>query len=152
MASIQFVNKGIQERLEKMSKRTESMQGFLDRNVYRMYQNFQRTRWMTENDEVGNGRWHALNNKYAMYKKKKFASYEGNGTKMLIATGKLFKAVIGPGNGQRKVVTNKSLYISVNVPYAGYVNDVRSIGDWNTETMRKMKKAISNYAFFAINI
>lgn len=146
--SITTESNGIVLNLNKKLERINSMQGFLNKNVYQMYQNAQRTRWMTENSSE-TGRWKRLEPRYEQYKRTKFASYDGQGTKMLIATGALFKAVVGPGNGQRKVATNKSLYISVSTPYSGYVDEVRSMSTWSQKTIHDWHTAISNFIFFA---
>jgi len=118
--SLKVTSSGASMKLETMLDRGRAMQSFLDRNIYRIYQNAQRDRWMTENSsQSGNGqKWEPLDSAYATRKRRIYASYEGGGTKMLVATGKLYKAVVGPGQGQRKIVTNSKLYISTTVPYA----------------------------------
>ena len=140
-------------KLETMLDRGRAMQSFLDRNIYRIYQNAQRDRWMTENSsQSGNGqKWEPLDSAYATRKRRIYASYEGGGTKMLVATGKLYKAVVGPGQGQRKIVTNSKLYISTTVPYAGHVDDARSFTSWSPAFRHKVMKAITDFIKFNIN-
>ena len=142
----------IQIKLNALIDRGKSMQSFLDRNIYRIYQNAQRTRWMTENASEGGAsdKWAKLNDLYAERKKKVYASYEGGGEKMLIAPGALFKAVIGPGNGQLKVVTNTSMIISTNIEYAKHVDYARSFSTWGPDFRAKIKKAINNFILWDI--
>jgi hypothetical protein len=139
-------------KIETMLDRGKSMQSFLNRNVYRIYQNAQRSRWITENASEGGetGRWEKLNPTYAERKKKIYAAYEGAGEKMLIATGRLFKAVVGPSNGQIKVVTNTSMTISTSVEYAKYVNEARSFSTWGPSFKAKVKKAIGDFILYNI--
>jgi len=147
--NLTVTNNGVSLALTALIDRGRSMQSFLNRNIYRIYQNAQRTRWMTENESEG-GRWKGLNAKYERYKRKRFASYEGAGTKMLIATNRLYKSVIGPGNGQRKIVTNSSMVISTNVGYAKYVDDARSFSTWGPEFRAKIKQSIGDFIMYNI--
>jgi len=144
--SLKTVSNGIQKNFEGMLKRENAMQSFFSRNIYAMYQNAQRKRWETENFSEGRG-WEPLEPRYADWKRSKFAAYEGSGTKMLIATGKLYKAVIGPGSGQKKVVTNKGITISISTPYAWPVDAVRPFTEWSEKTAHEMMKAISDFIF-----
>lgn len=144
--SLKKVNDGVSKRLQGMLDRANSIRSFLDRNIYRMYQNKQRERWMSENQTEGQ-QWHAVGEQYARYKKKRFSSYEGAGEKLLIATGNLFHAVIGPGMGQRKIVTNTKLYIAVGVNYAGYVNDIRNFTEWSQRSKEDYAVAIKDFVF-----
>lgn len=146
---ISTVSDGITLKLNAMIDRGKSMTSFLDRNIYQMYQNFERTRWITEGASE-DSKWDQVGDNYAKYKRKKFADYEGGGTKLLIATGTLFHAVIGPAQGQRKLVTNTQLYISTDVPYAGYVNERRNFTNWGKNSLIQYKKAISDFIFYNI--
>lgn len=101
--------------------KANSSQAFLNRIVYPMYQNIQRERWMTE----GFGKWPKLNTRYARYKRVKFASFPGQGTKMMIATNRLQKSVVGPGDGHRKIATDKKLIVGTTVEYAEHANKAR---------------------------
>jgi hypothetical protein len=147
--SLTTATDGISNKLKLMIDRGKSMQTFLNRNIYKMYQNAQRERWMSKNESEGS-RWLKLDSRYAKYKREKYAAYEGAGTKILIATGALFHAAIGPAQGQRKIVTNSKLYISTAIPYAGYVNEARNFTKWGSKTMRDINKAIKDFVFFNI--
>ena len=147
--SLKVVENGVSLKIGSMIDRGQAMRSFLNRNIYRIYQNAQRERWETINNSQGR-EWKPLNEVYAQRKKRLFASYEGGGSKMLIATGRLFKSVVGPGKGQRKIVTNKSLYIATSVPYAGFVDDVRTFTTWGAPFRQKVKKAVSDFIFYNI--
>lgn len=126
------------------------MQGFLNRDVVEAYRNIQRKRWVTENASEGgeSKRWAALNPAYAKRKLTQFAGYEGAGKKMLIATGKLYKSVIGPGAGFRKVATNKTLTISTSVEYAQHVDEARSFTTYSKASILGLRKMIRDFMFY----
>lgn len=149
---IKFVAKelGITDRLNAMRKRANAMQGFLNRNIFTMYQNFQRERWMTENRSEG-VRWERLNPEYQSRKKRQFAAYPGKGTKMLIATGTLLESVIGPGKGFRKVVSPKRLYIFTVLDYARHVNKTRPFTGFSEKSMEKVRVALRDFISRGIN-
>lgn len=147
--SLKTVKDGITVNLKGLLDRGRAMQSFLNTNIYQMYQNIQRERWMTENASETEG-WKSLSTKYAAYKLKKYAGSEYGGDKMLIATGDLFKAVIGPGSGQRKMVTNTKLYISTDIPYAGYVDEKRNFTNYGQDSKDKFNNAIKDFVFFNI--
>lgn len=149
MIKLKAVQDGITISLNAMLDRGAAMQSFLNRNIFRMYQNAQRDRWMTENESQGD-LWKRLTPAYAERKKKLYATYEGGGEKMLIATGKLFKSVIGPGDGMRKIVTNKSLFIATGVEYAGFVDDARTFTKWSPGFRAKIQKAINDFVIYNI--
>jgi hypothetical protein len=66
---------------------------------------------------------------------------------MLIATNKLFKSVIGPGNGFRKVTTPKTLTLSTSVEYAKHVDEARSFTDFGDKTMSEIYGGIAKFIF-----
>ena len=148
-ARLRTISDGVQKRLKGLIDREKAMQGFLNRDVVEAYRNIQRKRWVTENaSEAGeSGRWTALNADYARAKLKRFAGYEGGGKRMLIATGKLYKSVIGPGAGFRKVATNKSLTISTSVEYAQHVDEARSFTTYGKDSIRGLRTMIRNFMF-----
>lgn len=147
--SLKVTSNGASLKIGTMLDRAESMRSFLNDNIYRIYQNAQRDRWMTVNNSQGK-EWRALDPVYAVLKRKIYATYEGGGTKMLIATGRLYKSVIGPGQGQRKIVTNRSLYIATGVEYAGFVDEVRPFTTWGDPFRKKVSKAISDFVMYNI--
>ena len=148
-ASIKAINTGIQDNLTAMLDRQHSMQAYLDRIVYRQYQNAQRERWMSEGASEGVP-WDSLNPAYASRKLIKFASYDGGGRKMLIATGRLFKSVIGPGEDHQKVATNDELTVSWSTEYAPYVNQRRTFDLFSLPTMEKMYDGLARFLILGI--
>ena len=130
--------------LQGITQRSKSIEGFLNRNVYPEYQNQQRERWETENTSQGT-QWRPLEDKYKKYKAKKFMSYEGRGTKLMIATGRLQRSVIGPDGDHRKLVTPKTLEIATTVEYAKYAAEKRPIMKFSKQNVQKMLDMIVDY-------
>lgn len=144
--SLKRINDGISKRLAGIETRGKKLQSFLNREVVEIYRNLQRRRWITENRSEGE-RWTELNPIYKKWKLVRFATYDGSGRKMLIATGRLYKSVIGPGKGFRKVATPKKLVITTSVPYAKDVNDVRDFTEYSPKSWNTINKAISKFLF-----
>lgn len=142
--SLKKTQNGIENRLNGMIDRASGMQGFLDRVIFRLYQNAQRQRWMTENQSEGE-KWRPLSPGYDIWKKKKFASFPGGGEKMLIATNRLFPSVVGESGETRKVVTNRGLVVATTVPYAPKVAEIRPFMKFGKATIDKMKKSLRDY-------
>lgn len=147
--TLKVKNTGASLKIDAMLDRGQSMRSFLNTNIYRIYQNAQRDRWMTVNNSQGK-EWKELDELYAERKRRVYATYEGGGTKILVATGRLFKAVIGTGRGHKKIVTNKSLYIATSVEYAGFVDEVRTFTTWGSPFRQKVMKAITDFIQFNI--
>ena len=155
-ASLKTTQRGIQKKLDDMITRAETLTAFVNRVVYPIYQRYQRRRWMDENSRQ-TGQWQALNSAYAERKKRMYGgmekrgggtwpSYPGQGTKMLIATGRLSKSVMGDDASEhRKIVTNKSLRIFTTVPYATYVNDVRDFSTYGKSFYREVGAELKKY-------
>lgn len=177
-ASINIVGKDVMNKLTKMASNAGDLRGILMRSLYPIYQNAQRSRWMTENASEGK-RWKSLAPTYAKRKlivygggkKHKFIggrplrgekfdstgrprpweekgvwkSYPGRGTKMMIATGRLQQATIGPGKGQRVMATKNSLIIRVTTPYAEHANRARDFSHFGQKTIDQMKDVLKKY-------
>ena len=147
MASLKFVQTGIQDQLKAMIDRSNAMQGFLNRNVYAMYKKFQRTRWITEGESEGK-KWERLNPLYAARKTKLYKQYPGGGKKMMIATGDLVDAATGKSEKLHKIATNKQLILTIRgIEYATYADEKRTISQWSDKTMKEFFMAISDFAF-----
>lgn len=140
---------GIEDNIQGMLDRSKSMQSYLNRVVYKQYQNAQRKRWMTENASEGT-RWSPLNPKYREYKKKKFAAFDGRGTKMLIATDRLYKSVIGPGADHGKLVSDKRIEITWKTPYAVYVDEKRPFTEFGEQTMEQIYDGLAQFTMNGI--
>jgi hypothetical protein len=132
-----------------MRQRERALVGYFNRNVLEQYRNLQRKRWITENASEGQ-EWAALNPTYSARKRRQFASYPGRGTKKLVATNRLFRGVIGPGEDFRKVVTSRGLYIATITPYAKYVNEDRNFTDWSTRSEHELKVSVAQFIFKGI--
>lgn len=139
-------NSGIEGFLKGLTMRSASLQSFLNRNVYRAYQNIQRKRWITENVSE-TGQWTPLSPSYAKAKKTRFKSYPGAGQKLLIATDKLRKSVIGPGEGFRKITTPRSLIITTATPYAEHVDASRTFSTYSRESISELNGMIKDFVF-----
>lgn len=147
---------GVTGALTEIAKRGHKIDGWLNRVVYPMYQNYQTERW--ENEGWG---WQALNPLYAQRKKVKYASFIGGGSKMMIATGTLVSSVIGPMKGSGlfgkgpgtkehfKSVKNGFLTIGTSVDYAEFANDKRPFDDTlnDPEFIEEMQKSLREYLF-----
>lgn len=147
MIKIKSFDGKVSNRLNEMVAHGKDIRPILNLNVYRIYQNAQRERWKTEGASQGMA-WDKLNPKYAERKKILFREYPGKGTKMLIATGRLYKSVIGPGdksNEHRKIVEARRLTILTTVPYAKHVDELRSISKFDKATIDKVKDVIRRY-------
>lgn len=178
---------GIKKTLMNLLDRSKAAQTFLMRNIYRMYQNFQRERWMTEGSSEGN-KWDSLSTIYASRKRiiygggpkyewiggqgegrpwrlaGSWPSYPGAGTKIMIATGRLESAAVGPGGGittggeqfHKVLATNNSLTVSLDATkeksgkdigskYFKYANDDRNFMKFGTNSINAFKAEISLY-------
>lgn len=163
---------------------TLAMKAMLDRSkspkagfarIYKVYQRLQTKRFMTENSSEGE-KWGALNSDYKKYKEKRYGggpkrdggtwkSWPGGGRKMLIGTGTLAGAVIGPGSpfdssgisAHRALFTSSQMTISVETSgmnaegkpfdYAEYVNDKRPFMEFSDASIEEMKKELTQFIF-----
>lgn len=146
-------------QIDKMTSQAKSIPAAMAR-IYPMYQKFQTQRFMTENASQGRT-WDALSPTYSERKRRQFAKYPGGGTKLLIATGTLAGAVIGPGapfagtDRHRFMTTSTGMTISVEQTgnnadgkpfnYAGYVAEKRPFMEFNQASIEKMKKELMKF-------
>lgn len=146
---LELTQNALEQRLNEILTRAKSTQGASAR-VYPVYQALQTQRFMTENASEGQ-QWDPLKGEYAKYKVKKYSSSPGGGRKMLIATGHLAGAVIGPGapfpgtESHRAIFKPWSMQISVSLNYAQYVAARRPFMSFSDASMQKMKAALSQY-------
>lgn len=149
-ASLKMEGK-ILKRMDAMIEKGKSPRAFLERVVYPSYLRAQMKRWMSEGRSDGVGSmpaWAPLSTVYKKAKLKRWAAAPGAGTKMLIAGGKLYQAVLDEGPGHRKIVSEKSLIVGIDpaeVPYAKYVNAKRPFFIFSDKFMKGVK---SKYAKF----
>lgn len=158
MSRLLVLEDGITKALEGMISRANLSRGYLDRVVYKQYQNAQRKRWETENTSE-TGQWASYIPdkdgvlKYPTYKLKKFASSPGGGSKMMIASGKLFAAAVGPGEGHLKEVGERSLVVGIDtgsVPYAEYPAEKRPIMEFSPATITEWLEGMRDYVMKGI--
>lgn len=142
-STVKTIKAGVSEQIKKMMDRSRNMGQFLT-VAYRKYQNYQRTRWQTENAE--NGSWLPVTLAYGNYKRVKFADYPGNGTKLLIATGDLLASVVGTKTDyHRKLITGTTLKVSTTLGYASYVNEVRPFDEFSPAFYQDIKNDLQKY-------
>lgn len=145
VSGFQKVVSDVSNSLQGILKRANLIDGYLDRVVYPTYQNIQRERWASENASQGSA-WPALSAQYAGQKVKKYASFPGGGTKMMIATKRLFNSVVGDTlDEHRKIISDHQLQIYTTVPYAPYANQARQFTTFSEDEIRKIKSDIVNY-------
>jgi hypothetical protein len=135
--------------LHEMVERFNKAPAYLNRVVYRTYQNRQRKRFQTMNVSEGQ-QWPELNPKYKEWKKKKFASAFGGGTKMMIRTGRLFAAVSGDAVSgvsfdHKKIVTRSKIEVLWSTPYYEYTEDVRPVNVWDKKQDAQMYADYAKY-------
>lgn len=147
------LEKRLAEMLEKSGKAAAA-------RVYPLYQKLQAKRFETENASEG-AKWKPIKKEYAEYKKEKFASYPGQGTKLLIATSTLGAAVIGPGSPFGKTAQhvalfkNRSMEIMVKeggknkdgkpFTYPKYVAETRPFMEFSAASIKLMKEEITKF-------
>lgn len=144
MITYKALDKSIQNSLLDLIRKGSNLNALLNRNIYQLYQNAQRQRWMTENASEGSP-WVKLNPDYERVKRRIYANEEHGGRKILIASGRLYKSVIGPSPDHRKIVGNNKLIIKTVVDYAKYVDQARTFTTFGQPTIDKIKKTISEY-------
>lgn len=168
---------GIKKLLDMISRGKDKKAAFA--RVYPMYQRLQIERFETENSSEGD-HWKDLNSDYAKYKLKRYGggprrksknqeasnwnSYPGGGRKMLVGTGMLAGAAIGPGqnnpfvsgvSNHRAMFTESQMIISVeesgknpdgnNFDYAQFVSEQRQFMKFSSSSIHEMKKTVTEY-------
>jgi len=136
---------GITNKLNGMIQRANLVDGWLNRVAYPALIAKTRQRWMSEGSSEGDG-WKPLNAKYKLEKLRRFRDYPGAGQKMLIATSRLVNSMTGDDTGEHyKLVSNQRLEFGSRVPYAKYVDEMRSITKLSAETIEELKTQLSQY-------
>lgn len=146
-------------KMEKMLSQAGSVPSAMSR-IYPMYQKFQTQRFMTENSSQGTT-WAPLSPVYAERKRKRFSGYPGAGGRLMIATGTLAGAVIGPGapfqgtDHHRFITTSTGMTISVEQSgvnaagkpfnYAEFAAEKRPIMTFNEDSIEQMKKELAKF-------
>lgn len=147
------------DRMKDMLSAAKAPQAGFAR-LYKLYQKFQTERFKTENQSEGKT-WIRLNEIYSTRKRKDFRSFPGSGSKMMIATGTLAGAVIGPGSPfsgtdrHRALFTNTSMQIFVEetgtnakgqkFDYAGYASEDRPVMEFSDQHIELMKEELRKF-------
>lgn len=154
---------------KEMLKRSRDARAWLNRIAYTLYQNWQRERWMTEGSSQGK-KWPKLNPIYAAYKLRRYGGgtkykwiggrgedrpwvpagrwpkFPGNGSKMMVATGKLVDSVTGKSLAfHRKVVKPQELLIATTVPYAKDANETRNFTEFKQANIDYLQDLYAKY-------
>jgi hypothetical protein len=172
MSGLRKVQDDFSLTMNKMIDRTNSPQAGFAR-IYKIYQRLQTQRFMTENQSEG-GQWDPLDGTYQKYKTKRYGggpkrgggtwkSWPGNGTKMLIGTGTLAGAVIGPGSpfntagisSHKVLFTKSSMEIRIEqggtnaegrpFNYAGSVDEKRPFMEFSDQSLDLMKEELTKF-------
>lgn len=161
MTGIEEVGKDFETTMNGLLSRAKSFKGAAAR-IYKLYQKFQTERFQTQNASEG-GEWEQLTDVYKKSKLKRFQTYPGNGTKMLIATGTLAGSVIGPGapfategiSAHRAIFTDTYMQISIDTSgsnaqgkkfdYPKYVNEKRPFMKFSQNHIDQMKTLLQKY-------
>lgn len=145
MAGLKPIGDGIGEQIKKYLDRARLIDGYINRVIYPTYRRRQMKRYQTENASEGT-RWAPLNPSYAKRKLTKFASYPGQGRKMMIATGRMKDSVIGPGADHKKIGPSKGrLEVYWTTPYAVYTEQVRPVNVWDKRQDQEMYDGAVKY-------
>jgi hypothetical protein len=64
---------------------------------------------------------------------------------MMIATKRLFDAVVGPSSEHRKTTTAKSIEIGWATPYAEEVDSVRNFSEFGQKTMDEIYDGLGEF-------
>jgi hypothetical protein len=171
---IKVVRDDFSDTMKKMLDKANAPQAGFAR-IYKVYQKIQVERFQTENASQGS-QWAPLNDTYKKYKTKRYGggtkreggnwkSWPGSGTKMLIGTGTLAGAVIGPGSpfnssgvsAHRALFTKTSMEIRVGeggtnaegkkFDYASYVNEKRPFMEFDDKSIELMKEELIKFIF-----
>lgn len=145
---------GIRKSLEAMVERSKHVSTFLQKHTLPQYQKAQMQRWITENSSEGEA-WAPISSTYRTYKRKRYSSYEGSGDKLMIASGGLYRAATGRGDGMYKLITDDAFIVGIDLnatnpdgrrlDYAAYAAEKRPIMEFSDATLNLWKADIAAY-------
>lgn len=176
-ANLRQVGDGLQRLKDMLSRGLDKQAAFA--RVYPMYQKLQTERFETKNASE-TGTWKDLNPDYARYKLRRYGggprraskkheagswnSYPGQGTKMLVGTGMLAGAVIGPSSGSpfvsgvsqhRAMFTPEQMVISVSesgtnpdgnpFDYPHFVAEMRPFMTFGSASIQAMQDVVRSF-------
>lgn len=167
-ASIKILRRGIQEQLEGMIKRANLVPGYLNRVIPKEYKIAQKLRWDTENKHQyfeGSKSWDPLSFNYSERKRKMYAGFPYEGTRMMFATGHLYRTVMNPN----KIVEDKKIRLFIDTglaaarpnpktkkkgkptsapkgkSYFEYADEARTYTTWGAPFMTKIRRDLALY-------
>jgi len=136
------VKNDVDTRLKEMVQRGRSSRAYIARVIFPRYQEYQLLRWQSE-DQFS---WHPLNERYRLYKLRKYYNYMGRGSKMMIATGELLQSVlVKPGHKGRVLFQERSMEISIDLPYAKFANEKRNFTKFSPLFIGQLKQDLATY-------
>lgn len=149
-AEVRIINKDVIARLEKVMRNIgREMTPELAQGLSKIYANAQARRFQSANAteaDSGFGPWKKLEDNYAKWKRKKFASYRGGGKVIGIRTGRLYDAAtLKNRDDARQVIQGRTLFISIAVPYAKHFDAARNLSKFGKVTQEKFKSHIEKW-------
>ena len=141
-----IVSDGISARLEAGVDNLDKAKAWAQRFLYPDYQEAQRKRWETKGRSEGYP-WPELNERYAEWKKVRYAGYPYAGKRMGVATGELFRSVVGDDTSKfhRKLITNSRAIFGTSLEYSQYFAEARPIFLFSDKTTRRWVKSLKDY-------
>lgn len=146
-------------KMDKMMSQAGSIPAAMAR-IYPMYQRLQTERFMTANSSEG-ATWAPLSEKYSARKPRMFANYPGSGSKLMIATGTLAGAAIGPGapfagtDRHRFIATSTGMTIAIEESgdnaagkpfnYAADAAAIRPVMEFSAASIDEMKQELMKF-------
>jgi hypothetical protein len=128
MPSVKFstISNSVTKALEDMVEKAHLAPAYLSRVVYQTYLNAQKERWSTYNKgpNFSGGVWPELKNAAdRAYKAVKYAAYPGNGTRVLVRTGKLYNSIVDrTDRNHEMVIFGSKMTVNTLVNYAPYLD------------------------------
>jgi len=147
--ALSTIKNDIASRLTKMIEMANNFEQTWTRNLKPRYQNYQMRRWKAQGAIGELGKWKPLSPRYEAWKKGPTSKAQHGGKFILILHGALIESVIGiraySGEGvsyYREKVEKDNVQISTALPYAGYVDSVRTFTKYDKKFINEMKKTL----------
>ncbi|HCW05857.1 MAG TPA: hypothetical protein DGG95_00635 [Cytophagales bacterium] len=140
MSRLKKIEDKITEKLNEMLKATEYFEQYVVKRFQPMFQVVQQKRWQTENASEGS-QWEPLNQWYALWKKEAYFDQFGHGEKMMIATGKLYKALTLDDDSRdwSRIINKTTVVYNFDIEYAKSAGEIRPILEFSKRTIERFK-------------
>lgn len=139
MSGITKVQDTVTDKLNNMMKTTSFFEQWVIKRFQPMFQKIQQKRWQSEGSSEGK-QWDPINPRYAEWKKEKYKDSFGHGEQLLIATGKLYKALTLADDGAwERILLSNTIVLNFDVDYAAQVGEFRPILEFREDTIRKFR-------------